>query len=489
MTNEANPSESKEQRPLIAVTGSQQPYIFDLPHLLSLPNGFEFRFRYRHRWIEKGILRNIKLPHLLRERDLIICFHSQESRLILPIRTAKIISVEDIGPMVLLRFRVAKFAKVDLDLTMYHYPDDPDNPDPIAAKAREYLAARAQGQLGVIPAKGSQPPNVISHDMSKSLPDGWYLRESQQALDQDEWDPEGDTSSAWTRLVAVLQSERNLFGVPFFHVLGFRNEIGETVAPSGVANRFSPGHEEIYGFKLSESERYRMRVLEWCERPWNAPPPRIRLSCDYDKTQLSLEGSSNLIAGRYDVVEHTFVAQRAGYSEVVLRAESLDDSKKSTGGAGSGPEATTATTQEPAVPTTATGQQASGSPQTVAAATQEQAIPTIATGQQASAIHAQGPDWVWKTWPAIFVARVPVVVKPKKTRYLIASILVLLGLALYVWVTPNFEEKSTGRRLFELLTLGIMFLGYKPLAEPLERLLKIEESTKKVLGKSGDKKD
>jgi len=48
---------------------------------------------------------------------------------ILPIRRAEIISIENIGPLVLVRFRVGKFSKIDLDLVSYRYPKVGAEPD------------------------------------------------------------------------------------------------------------------------------------------------------------------------------------------------------------------------------------------------------------------------------------------------------------------------------------------------------------------------
>ena len=52
--------EVQKEEPLIAVTGSEQPYIFDLPHLLSLPEGFQSRFRYRPKWVASDLLARIE---------------------------------------------------------------------------------------------------------------------------------------------------------------------------------------------------------------------------------------------------------------------------------------------------------------------------------------------------------------------------------------------------------------------------------------------
>ena len=77
---------------LVAVTGSQEPYIYDLPHLLSLPAEFEFRFRYRAFWVEPEVLAQVRSDrHAFAGSTLVILFHSQDKSRVLPIRRATII--------------------------------------------------------------------------------------------------------------------------------------------------------------------------------------------------------------------------------------------------------------------------------------------------------------------------------------------------------------------------------------------------------------
>ncbi len=81
--------------PLVAVTGSQPPYIYDLPLLLSLPDGFEFRFRYHQIWVSNDVLREMEgTPDYLLRRPLIVMFHSQEQKRLLPLRSCKVIGME-----------------------------------------------------------------------------------------------------------------------------------------------------------------------------------------------------------------------------------------------------------------------------------------------------------------------------------------------------------------------------------------------------------
>src|SRR6185503_14948358 len=132
--------------PLLAVTGSQRPYIFDLPHLISLPKGFEFRFRYRHRWVEKGLVKALTAdPSLFVGREIVILYHSQEHKRVIPIRRGTILGLESLGPMVFVRFRVGEFVKVDLDVAEYSHPE-PGKTDPAAEK----LSLQAREMLGQV---------------------------------------------------------------------------------------------------------------------------------------------------------------------------------------------------------------------------------------------------------------------------------------------------------------------------------------------------
>src|SRR3989442_14368683 len=108
----ANPD--KTRGPLIAVTGSSRPYIFDLPAVLSLPRDFEFRFRYRHIWVDPELQAQIAArPKELEGQPLILLFHSEQTRRVLPIRKCTIISVENLGPLIFVRFRMGSFPRID----------------------------------------------------------------------------------------------------------------------------------------------------------------------------------------------------------------------------------------------------------------------------------------------------------------------------------------------------------------------------------------
>lgn len=424
--------------PLVTITGSQKPYICDLPHLMSLPVGFEFRFRYRHRWVDNSILEaTANDRHAYAGRQIIIIFHSQDSRRVIPIRVATILAVESVGPMIFVRFRVGPFFKVGLDIAKYS-SSEPDS----SVAAGEKLVRRATEILGI-----EDRPDVL--DLSGPLPAGWYLRSSSSDVSDDELDSDSAVA-AWARMVAILHCEPSLTGIPFFFLMGFRSEDGTVIEPHSIQNRFSPTREAINGFELRESTRYRMRVAEWCESPKEVEQRPVLINCEYDKTQFALEGSSNLVVGRYDVIEFTFSCLQSGYSEMALRAQPQHDWSGRVSSADRTPGCSGR-----AVPESPDAKQSEVSGEAVAP---------------------------WDGWPAIFVARVPVIVKPKTVRTVLAALAMIVGLGLYLavapYVGPLFGEKW--KSAAELAGLAALFFGYGRIVERLEKLFRLSGGMRRL---------
>jgi hypothetical protein len=398
--------------PLLAVTGSKPPYIFDLPQLLSLPTGFEFRFRYRHKWVDQGLVRRI-VDHgeTFAGREMVILFHSQESKRLIPVRRGTVIRLEAIGPMIHLRFRVSEFPRVSLNVESYSRSELVDT-----HLALTTLRDVSKGLVG--PIAGSD-----RYDLSNPLPDGYYVRDATRGLVGAEWD--SDDATAWARLAAILHEEPSLNGIPLFYLLGFRGETGKVLAPGPVKNRYSFTREEIFGFPLVESERYRMRVLEWSEPPRGGAQQLIRVRCEYDKTRLLLEGASDLVVGRYDVIEFRFSAVRSGYSEVALRAEAEERRER------------------------------------------------VGTDNPTPVLPA------WTAWPSIFAARVPVIVQPRALPLVLAALVSVVGAAVYLFVAPQVVN-AQGRAFLELIAIGLVVSGTRGLAGLLSGLISLRADLKRL---------
>jgi hypothetical protein len=289
---------------LIAVTGSSEPYILDLPHVLSLPEGFEFRFRYRSEWVSAKLqeeLRNEKKSQSLVGSTLLLLFHSQENRYIIPLRRCTILSIEILGPLIFARFRVGPFAKVSESVYLDSSSEKHRSAelDRLAAEVSKLFAGQAL-------------------DLTKPLPSGCYFFQSENDIDKALWSTRR-SDEAWAALATLIMAEPNLKGLPLFQLLGFQ-KADEKFLPSSELNKaFTVTRKEVRGYELVEHKRYRLRLLEWRNRSF----PRYRVHCDTNPESLRIVGRSDLVVGRYDVLEFAVIAGHRGYSELLLRVEPL----------------------------------------------------------------------------------------------------------------------------------------------------------------------
>ena len=426
----------------VAVTGSQDPYVFDLPHVLSLPPGFEFRFRYRHKWVSKAVHTKLKKDaKSFYAQELILCFHSQESRRVIPIRRCQVISVEEIGPVIFLRFSVGAFPQLEFETA------GSTDPKPSAA-SMDKLAMLGRALLGL----------DASVDLSQPLPRELYLCEakSQTAVP---WCETGETEEsddharqtararAWASLVAALGGEPSLHGVPLFHLLGFDREDGAPLPSEPIKNKFSMSKTPIHGFELTEGERYRLRLLEWCDHKEGEPQPAFRVNCEFANVGLDLEGASNLVVGRYDVLEYTLIGERPGYGEILIRAEALETKAKPPGGPASAADPTSGRASEA----------------------------NLANPSAATKVEAPAATPGRRAWPAIYMARVPVSVAHARWKVVALGVSMLVGLVFYLVVAPKLAASPYWKGPVELV--GLLLLS--PLFRHIEKLFKLREGIKK----------
>ena len=303
--------------PLVAVTGSQPPYIYDLPLLLSLPDGFEFRFRYHQMWVSNDVLRELECsPRNVVRRPLIVVFHSQEQKRLLPLRMCSVIGIDKLGPLVFIRFALGPFVKVA--------------PEVVLAKLDSKERKVESDRLSAI---GRRLINLEKWDLAKSLPEGRYLSLAAAEVSAVEW-PRVDganvqsISSAWAALAALLMNEDRLFQIPMFHLLGFQELNGDFEPPKDLGRIYTVGGitgstPRRRGFRLVNGKRYRLRVLEWCETI-KGSARRAKFAVDAAPQVLTLEGSSNLVVGGYDVLEFLFKTVRPGYTELSAGVASVE---------------------------------------------------------------------------------------------------------------------------------------------------------------------
>jgi hypothetical protein len=429
----------------IAVTGSQDPYIFDLPHVLSLPPGFESRFRYRHKWVAQDVHAKLKKDaKSFYTEELILCFHSQELQRVIPIRKCQVVSVEEIGHVIFLRFSVGAFPLLE------RISPESSDPEP-SATALNKLAAQGRALLGI----------DAEANLSQPLPLGHYFRKA-AALPSISWcevpekedgdDPAKQTAllRAWASLVAALGAEPRLHGVPLFHLLGFDRENGARVSSQPIKSPFSSSKVPIHGFELTEGERYRLRLLEWCDHKKGEPQPAFRVDCELANVGLALEGASNLVVGRYDVLEYTLVGEHPGYGEILVRAEALE------------------ATADPQTATDAAPPADAGEGDSTEEDKDRE--PSLQHPKQGTTSPATP---VGRQWPSVYRVRIPVSVALPLWKFIGLGALVPVGLSIYLWFAPTCT--SPLKEFAQIV--GLLLLT--PFARHIEKVFKLREGMKK----------
>ena len=317
---------------LVAVTGSTVPYIYDLPHFLSLPPGFEGRFRYDPRWVDPQVreaLESEESATAVGGAKVILTFHSRESRRLLPLRAGTVISLERLGPLYYLRFAVEEFVCVP-----------PAVLDPNEGSEATAAASAALAELGI------DLLNASGWNLAEGLPDGKYL--SLASDGDDPWhtfqssqhsglpargeQARGTIDQQWARVVSLLRNEPHLSGVPMFHLHGIVDRGGGMRKAKEMQNSFARTGQTSSGYRLVDGERYRLRLIQWRGRSSANPERRYRAVCEVDEKTVHLEGKSDLVLGKYDVLEYSLRAIMPGYGELLLRADAIAPHAAGAGG-------------------------------------------------------------------------------------------------------------------------------------------------------------
>jgi|GEM_PF-3463657 len=394
--------DSSNNKALFAVTGAERPYIFDLPHLLSLPWGFEFRFRYRETWVENKLVESLRAGADFADRKLIILFHSKHTERLLPIRSCRVVALEELGPVFYLRFAVEGYPVWDeMDET------DRETTNATAGLTKPLAAASLDEATRRISDQTCRSTGLNPSKLANALPPGSYLStiEDMVLSNDSHWSPEPETAPAgakdWGNTLDLLSyKEEQLFGVPMFYLLGFQCQDGSWLRPRRLKKHFQNTAKR--GFILTNNSRYRLRLVEWRrDTPEHA---LLQIGCDFSENLLTLEGSSGLVVGKYDVPEFSLHASCVGYGELAIQTEPLP-------------------------------------PRGAASDTSE----------------AQATNCRKEPWPSVFSARVPIQIK-RDWRKLAASAIVFLCGVASIALSQFIGLEKIPKALLE--TLGMLFVFY-----------------------------
>ncbi len=284
---------SSEATVLVAVTGSARPYVYDLPLVLSLPAGFSTRFRYRETWVQR------EANACAAGTPMLLVFHSQSTARLIPLRWATLTSVSHLGPVVHCSFKLGPFCRPDglqgmgvADIAAALDLEGVDLANRLGP--RRYLFPTS-GLHGMVPtAKGASGEEAAG--------DWWsVVRQLSPTREDDEGEADFD-------------------GLPFYYLVGFQKadaKPGSYIQPAEI-----PG--QGCGFVLPHGENFKMRVVQWCglRRRSDLENP-LEVDCDIDGVGLVLHGASNLVVGRYDVIEFSFATATPGIGEMSMRTSRL----------------------------------------------------------------------------------------------------------------------------------------------------------------------
>lgn len=303
----------KHERVLVAITGSKKPYVYDLPQLLALPEGLEFRFRFRDRWVDERVREEMRDGGPSRQPLLLVYWSAETGRLI-PLRWARLTNIQRYGPVTYCAFSLRGFA-VDV--------------------GREWSTTKLVSAFW---------PGREDLDLKRALPSHlFWVEEGLVAPDtahlefpngSSELDPSGWARQWWqiVRRFAPDQEEDGciledgLLGLPLFHVLGFFDEKGDHRRVEIIRNKC--GHydkDPAPGYELTMGENYRLKVVQWCALKQGSHLSHpLDLDCVTETSGLKKQGAFSRVYGRYDVINIDLRAVSLEDGEIALKTSAVD---------------------------------------------------------------------------------------------------------------------------------------------------------------------
>jgi hypothetical protein len=316
---------------LVAITGSDVPYLYDLPQFQALPEGFEYRFRYKRTWVAPKVIESVKAcAKNYVGQEVFLVFHSKIRKALIPLRFARVAAIELLGSIVFVRFRVSKFACIADEMlhSRGHLEPPAEGSDPKAASIDDFLrvANRKENREAVIAevTKHLSAKLGITTDLGFGLGNGRYLFETTDPINirPSASSSNVEKSQDWARIAALLHDEPGLAGIPMFYLLGFQEVLSSTwIQPERVPRFRFWRRNRVSGYRITEGKRATLRVLLSREKG-AGDLPVFRANPVLAGSLLRLEGAANLVVGKYDVLEFTVEASRAGIGELGLRVES-----------------------------------------------------------------------------------------------------------------------------------------------------------------------
>jgi len=267
-------------------------YKRDVLNLLFLPEGVQYRFRYREKWVPDEVFQN---PSILQNKTvLIVCYfglqEGEDPSEFFPIRLATLEEVSKLGDILYLRYVTGKIA--------------PSNT-----------------------TTGTKTLQGFVRDLIGSYLTGRILSKYVVKANDLDVDTQGDQMAAWTSVVMSLGTLKQFQFTNFLKLLGISDQKRDQLMPSNILGsllrRFLhlKPKSQVLGYQLKSGQSYRVDIMQ------RIPVEGLLLS---SPIEISLQSSdaivplgSERIVGSYDKLELNFTVKMTfqdRYSNILLTA-------------------------------------------------------------------------------------------------------------------------------------------------------------------------
>lgn len=265
-------SKLEKNKWLIMVTNNTRPYMYDVPLLLSLPEGFSYRFRYTERWIKEKDLKS-KIKALIVIRD----FNTAK---LFPIRHAVVTKVESFGFIRYIEFSVGKFVS---------YSRDIDNRQQKIENFTRRVMETLKSNYNNTPKK-DMTPLVFLLDSLENFKDTESKYSETQEYEQ------------WSNILQLLSNMECYSELSFLKIESLKSMSSDEYSCEKLKN-------EVVGYKVLGGKTYILNVLQ--SVPYNPitdeefnKPHKIELQTEEEV--LPRMKSINHVVGKYDLLHFIF---------------------------------------------------------------------------------------------------------------------------------------------------------------------------------------
>ena len=253
-------------RLIALITNTIRPYCFDVPRLMALPDQFEYRFRYRERWLQRGLQGTG-----MQGRAAVIVMRDFDTSGFHAIRLARITKVEEYGEIKHIVFAVCEYPSK-------HWRDE------VVHILQQTLKAIHETNVG------GRDLSPLVLELDASFPDSTDRNDSEQA-------------KHWDDVVSSLGGLECFKDYSFFRVLGVKDSKKRETPTASYEGRGGRA------FKLSPAKSYDLQVLQ--KLPWRlsenesiSNPFEVKLTTT--GSALALVRDSETVVGKYDVLSFLF---------------------------------------------------------------------------------------------------------------------------------------------------------------------------------------